>query len=155
MRTPCGHHGLSLPQDLRTFRGKAAASDHCELMRLQELHRDRENSGKRVMGLKKNKPKPPLKRKGKVKGWRNETEFKIVRVFLQMVLRVRLSCSVQFCPQATPIYFPTYFSLKSDHVPFDCGIQRQGKSIRDVYKVVRNTRSNSEKSESKILKKCF
>ena len=34
------------------------------------------------MGLKKNKPKPPLKRKGKVKGWRNETEFKIVRVFL-------------------------------------------------------------------------
>ena len=72
-----------------------------------------------------------------------------------MVLGVRLSCSVQFCLQATPIYIPIYFSLKSDLVPFDCGIQHQGKLIRDVYKVVRNPRSNSEKFESKILKKCF
>ena len=72
-----------------------------------------------------------------------------------MVLGVRLSCSVQFCLQAPPIYFLIYFSLKSDIVPFDCGIQHQGKSIRDVYKVVKNPRSNLEKFESKILKKCF
>ena len=32
MQTPGGHLGLSLPQDLRTIRGKAAASDHCLLM---------------------------------------------------------------------------------------------------------------------------
>lgn len=114
-----------------------------------------QNSGKRVMGLKKNKPKPPLKRKGKVKGLRNETEFKIVKSFSPNDSGVRLSCSMQFCPQAIPIYFPIYFNLKSDHVPFDCGIKRQGKLIRDVYKVVRNPRSNSEKFESKILKKTF
>ena len=86
MQTQCGHHGLSLPQDLRTFRGKAAASDHCVLMQLQELLRDRENSGKRVMGLKKNKPKPPLKGKAKSKVGEMRLSFKIVRVFLQMIL---------------------------------------------------------------------
>lgn len=86
---------------------------------LQEWHRDGENSGKRDMGLKKNKPKPRLKRKGKVKGWRNETEFKIVRVFLQMVLGVRLSGSGSqaelFCailPTGTTHLFPHLLQLE-------------------------------------------
>lgn len=78
MQTPGGHLGLSLPQDLRILGAKLLHWITVCWWRLQAWHRDGENAGKRDIGLKKNKPKPPFKRKGKLKGWRNETEFKIV-----------------------------------------------------------------------------
>ena len=57
MQMPCGHLGLSLPQDLRTIRGKAAASDHCLLMAVAGVTQRWRKFREKGYGVKKEQAK--------------------------------------------------------------------------------------------------
>lgn len=98
---------------------------HCLLMVAKGVALRWKKFREKGYGLKKNKNKePPLKWEWKAKGWRNETEFKILSFSpnCSASWQSGLVVSCNFVYKTTSIHFPIHFGLNSDRVPFDCRI---------------------------------